>query len=358
MNTFHTSATVHPRLSEARQPPARRWLRRLWLWPLVAVLALLTTGVTYQLIGGLIDHQRYSAPGQLIEIGTDSRRQRLHIYCMGEGSPTVILDHVADTNSMQWALIQPLVAAETRVCAYDRAGFGWSDPGPQPRDAKQNAYELHMLLRNAALPAPYLVVGHSFGANVSRVYAAHYPAEVAGVVLVDPGVAFDRPAVPAAVNRQWKEELPWVMRQSRWLARVGLWRLAGVLGFLPGHGDLPPAQAQPFDALQMPITFHDTLAAQGAGMAATSAEVLAAEKMLGNVPLLVLSAAEPANDQARQVWNGVNATIAERVPNGVHRIIAGADHMSLVLKREHAQITAAAILEVVHAVRTGQPLQP
>lgn len=339
-------------------PTRRLWLRRLWLWPLATMMLVFTIGALYQLIGTVIDQWRYPAPGQLVDIGTDGRRLRLHIYCMGEGSPTVVLDHIADTNSMQWGLIQPLLATETRVCAYDRADFGWSDPGPLPRHAVQNAHELHTLLRNAGLPAPYLLVGHSFGANVSRVYAAHYPDEVAGLVLVDPGIAFDRPGVPAAVNQQWKAGAPWFGRQSRWLTRLGLWRLAGVLGALPGPGDLPPTQAQPFAALQLTNHFHDTLYAQGLAFAATSGQVLAAEKQLGDHPVLIISPGEPATSDERRAWTAVNTAIAKRVSNGIHRLVPGADHVSLALKRDDAQVTAATILEMVSAVRNQQPLRP
>jgi pimeloyl-ACP methyl ester carboxylesterase len=109
----------------------------------------------------------------------------LHINCLGQGSPTVILESGLANMSADWANVQPLVAKGTRVCAYDRAGIAWSDPGPQPRDPGQIAGELHTLLGRAGIAGPYVLVGQSFGGLYVRMYAARYPDEVAGMVLVD-----------------------------------------------------------------------------------------------------------------------------------------------------------------------------
>ena len=110
---------------------------------------------------------------------------RLHINCTGEGSPTVVIDAGLGDWSTSWGLVQPEVAKTTRVCTYDRAGMGWSEPGPLPRDAHQIADELHTLLQNANIPGPYVMVGHSFGGLPVQVFVHDYPAEVAGVVLIE-----------------------------------------------------------------------------------------------------------------------------------------------------------------------------
>ncbi len=120
-------------------------------------------------------------PGDLVDIGG----HRLHLHCEGQGEGTVILESGLGGSSLDWALVQPSVAAFARTCTYDRAGYGWSDIGPEPRDAARIAEELHALLMRAQVPAPYLLVGHSFGGFSIRLFAARWPRIVAGLVLVD-----------------------------------------------------------------------------------------------------------------------------------------------------------------------------
>ena len=122
--------------------------------------------------------------GRLIDVGGF----RLHIFCTGQTSknPTVILLHGLGDSSLDWGLVQPEVAHFARVCSYDRAGAGWSDSGPAPRGPLTAAKELHLLLVNAKEVGPYVLVAHSWGGLIARVYASQYPREVAGMVLVDP----------------------------------------------------------------------------------------------------------------------------------------------------------------------------
>jgi len=120
-------------------------------------------------------------PGKLIDIGG----YRLHLNCTGKQGPTVVLIAGAGDFSFDWSLVQPGLAQLARVCSYDRAGFGWSDPGPTPRTMKQEAFELHTMLSAALIKGPFVLVGHSLGGLITRVYAAQYPQEVAGIVLVD-----------------------------------------------------------------------------------------------------------------------------------------------------------------------------
>jgi pimeloyl-ACP methyl ester carboxylesterase len=122
-----------------------------------------------------------SPPGKLVDLGG----YRLHIWCMGKGSPTIVLEAGAGGFSLDWGLVQPEVARFARVCSYDRAGAAWSDPGPTPRTMKQAVYELHLLLRKAGAKGPYVLVGHSYGGLLTRLYARQYRREVVGMVLVD-----------------------------------------------------------------------------------------------------------------------------------------------------------------------------
>jgi pimeloyl-ACP methyl ester carboxylesterase len=143
---------------------------------LIALLLLLSSvGASQQLTS------QPAPPGKLIDLGG----YRLHLNCTGNKGPTVVLIAGAGDFSFDWNLVQPNIAQFARVCSYDRAGFAWSDPGPVPRTMKQEAFELHTLLRAAHIKGPYILVGHSIGGPVTRVYASQYSQEVAGIVLID-----------------------------------------------------------------------------------------------------------------------------------------------------------------------------
>lgn len=119
--------------------------------------------------------------GRLISIGS----RRLHIHCTGTGSPTVIVENGGAAFSFDWALVQPEVQRFTRICTYDRAGYAWSDPGPEFDTFDQASRDLHQLLANRGVDGPYVLVGHSLGGMLVRYYQAKYPRDVVGVVLVD-----------------------------------------------------------------------------------------------------------------------------------------------------------------------------
>ena len=126
----------------------------------------------------------YTRPGTLVRAdGT-----RLNLYCTGTGSPTVVFDSGWEDWAPVWTIVQPEVAKWTRACSYDRAGAGFSDPGPMPRTSVRIADELRRALHNARIQGPYILVGHAFGGDNVRTFAARYPAEVAGLVLVEADV--------------------------------------------------------------------------------------------------------------------------------------------------------------------------
>ena len=155
----------------------------MWLLPLLALpVGLLAAGVAYQSWATRRDRLRLQPPGCLIQTGCGA----LYLHEQGQGSPTVLLESGLAASSLSWALVQPLVAEFTRVCSYDRAGFGWSFPSSKPRTVGNVTAELAMLLKNAGLPPPYILVGHSFGGLLVRAFAYLHPGDVAGMVLVDP----------------------------------------------------------------------------------------------------------------------------------------------------------------------------
>jgi pimeloyl-ACP methyl ester carboxylesterase len=210
---------------------------------------------------------------------------RLHINCTGTGSPTVIIDAGLGDWSTGWGFVQPEVAKTTRVCTYDRAGWGWSDPGPLPRDAAQDAKELHTLLKNASIPGPYVMVGHSLGGLTVRVFVHDYASEVIGIVLIDsmtPQQFAQSPTdVQPRLNTQSRPFNPLVA-----LGHLGIVRLlAKPLGILP---DAPP-NPEAYYALGVRPQNIQALMDDSQGMPAAGAQA-SAVKTFGDLPLIVLTA--------------------------------------------------------------------
>jgi pimeloyl-ACP methyl ester carboxylesterase len=187
----------------------------------VAVLVLI--GATYQGVATALERRRYPHPGELVDVGG----HQLHIYCRGEGTPTVVLEAPAGEPSPIWGWVQPEIARTTRVCSYDRAGLGWSEAGDRPYDPGRVPEELHALLTAADQAGPYLLVGHSLGTAFVRRFAGLYPADTAGLVLIDaPDGISDSAAFIAA---------------APWLARTGVLRATRMLS--DSWQGLPPESA-------------------------------------------------------------------------------------------------------------------
>jgi pimeloyl-ACP methyl ester carboxylesterase len=152
------------------------------------ILGLSVTAVviTIVLMSGMharqVDKQKAAPPGTLIDIGS----HKLHLHCIGMGNPTVLFEAGAGDFSTRWSLVQEVVSKRVRACAYDRARSGWSEAGPQPRTMKQEVDELHTLLNRAEISGPYVLVGHSYGGLLVRLYTERYSKDVIGIVLVDP----------------------------------------------------------------------------------------------------------------------------------------------------------------------------
>lgn len=148
---------------------------------LVFLVIVMAAGAIYQAVASANDLKKYPPPGQLYSVGD----HRLHLYCTGEGSPTVILEAGASSPSLVWYFVQEEIARSTRVCSYDRAGFGWSDPASSPLSPEQVAADLHKLLETADVQGPYILVGHSAGGVYVRAYTSQCPSDVVGLVFVD-----------------------------------------------------------------------------------------------------------------------------------------------------------------------------
>src|SRR5688500_12000258 len=171
--------------NQSEKAPTSERSGRGCLWwfgaSLATLLGLMLVGYIYEPLAEAADAKTYPPPGQLVDVGG----YRLHINCIGTGSPTVVIEAGLGDWSTGWGFVQPEVAKTTRVCTYDRAGWGWSDAGPLPRDAAQFAKELHTLLQEANVPGPYVMVGHSLGGAAVRIFVHDYASEVNGIVLID-----------------------------------------------------------------------------------------------------------------------------------------------------------------------------
>lgn len=172
-----TIATTQPL---ARASTLRRIAHGLLSLAALAIV-LASAGAAYEAVVAGGDARAYPAPGRLVDVGGF----RLHIHCTGSGSPTVVLDAGLGGSSLDWSLMQPTLAATTRVCAHDRAGMGWSDPSPAPRTPAIIAGELHTLLVKADIAGPYVLVAHSLAGKSARLFARRHRDEVTGLVLVD-----------------------------------------------------------------------------------------------------------------------------------------------------------------------------
>jgi len=181
------------------------------------------------------------APGRFVEVGT----HRLHLHCAGKGAPPVVFDSALGASSLSWSLVHAAVARLTTACVYDRAGFGWSDGGPMPRTAGRIADELHMLLARTGLRGPYVLVGHSFGGLVMRMYAARHRQDVAGLVLIEPAIP-EEWMTPSDEQRALLLRGERLCRYGETAARTGIATLfrgfirlskavQGRLGIVPGH---------------------------------------------------------------------------------------------------------------------------
>jgi pimeloyl-ACP methyl ester carboxylesterase len=309
----------------------------------------------------------FPAPGRLIDIGG----WRLHLNCTGTfdaGRPTVILEAGIGDFSVEWSLVQPKVAAFARVCSYDRSDDGWSDFGPSPRTLHQIVYELHTLLVNAGERAPFVLVGHSFGGWVVRLYQSSYPAEVAGMVLVEAGaddpwrmlgdgklrraseLATGRPIPPVkTANPVHESEIPpGVVSQLR----------AAAEQYAPRANE-PPRDKLPPDAQRMRSWAYGQLKhwAQGYNpfeadeLAGLRAARLQGEFSLGELPLMVLTRGIPESE-------GPDAAAREAEHRQDHATIAAMSRRGKLVIAEHSghhvqldepELVVTAIREVLAA---------
>ena len=305
----------------------------------VALLALAVVGAVYQAVATRRAESAYPPPGEMVEVGG----HELHIHCAGRGSPAVVLEAASGATSAQWVRVQQRVSETTRVCAYDRAGMGWSEGGPEPRDADRIAAELRALLDGAGVGGPYVLAGHSYGGLYAQAYAARYPGEVAGVALVESSHPEQFERLPEA--RESYEQMGRLFAVAPWLARIGVVRL---FNLSPAPPELPERQRAQLDALS-PSTRQISATADEFSAIPRTTDQARGLRGLGGKPLSVVSAGTQS-----PAWLGLQDELAALSSNSRHRVVDGATHESVLYDREDAQITSAAIVGVVEAARDDQ----
>jgi len=256
--------------------------------------------------------------GMLVDIGS----HRLHIYPTGEGSPTVVFESGGISWCLDWHLVQREMAKFTRVCSYDRAGFGWSESGPLPRTSEQIVMELHTLLAKAEIEKPYILVGASFGGHTVRLFAKKYPDEVAGIVLLDArheAINSNMPPAWRKLESTGKVMYRFMLLASRAGALNLLGKWMGEKAAPPMVRKLPP-ELQPtyLEVGFQPKFFQSNLDELAA--IAESDQQLSATGSLGDIPLTVVRhgipemfARMPAEQAKRseQVWQELQADLAK-----------------------------------------------
>jgi pimeloyl-ACP methyl ester carboxylesterase len=335
---------------------------RIFIGLVLILVLILSGGYIYQRQTTAADFEQFPAPGQRVDVGGYS----LHIYCTGEGNSTVIVDAGNGDFSLGWSGIQPEVAKSTRICTYDRAGYGWSDPSPKPRTAKVMAEELHTLLVNAGVQPPYVLVAHSLGGHNVRMFADLYPDEVTGMVLVDSGHEDQLERFPPEYSQLTNQQMSYLSVMA-FMARFGILRVLGNSSqgaeFAPPQVLQLPADVQPvYMAMMSHPSYFDATLAEMRSIPEINTQIRATRN-LGDLPLIVLTAEstlDPAimklmgvpadfdTTKIQAIWLELQTELAALSTNSEHIVVEDSHH---AIHLDQPQAVIDAIRKVVHELR-------
>jgi pimeloyl-ACP methyl ester carboxylesterase len=312
----------------------------------------LFVGIVYQTVSQAVDRRKYPPQGELVDIGGF----RLHLNCVGQGTPTVVMDAGGGAPSIAWGLVPSEIAKFTRVCTYDRAGFGWSDPNLRtPRSSQQSVDELHLLLTKAGINPPYILVGHSLGGVNMRLYANQYPEDAIGLVLVDS--SHENQMTPEI----WRKTkmVSWLYQVLRVVSQVGVLRLIGEMNLLPIlEGIKQEIQKYPlevqalFDAFKSFCYRPDYWATASSELAniKKSFEEVRSVTSLGALPLIVLSQGSKnskMSDERFQQWASLQLELTKLSSNSQRIIAENSGHF---VQLDRPELVISAIQRLIESV--------
>jgi pimeloyl-ACP methyl ester carboxylesterase len=344
----------------------KRLLGRTLLVLVVLVVVAAIVGASYQGIENRADSQRFPQQGKSVSLGPEFGNVHLNIDCQGQGSPTVVLESRLGVPGVGWNRVQTEAAKFTRVCWYDRAGYGWSDGSSAPRTSLEIAKELHALLAAANEKGPFVLAGHSFGGYNVRVYNGQYPSEVAGMVLVDASHEDQESREPPAMQAMMKKYQEGLKKQAilaPLLIRFGIARFQQ-RNEMQGPG-VSKEFGQELVYLQLQPKFIEAATSEMGLFSKESAGEVRAAGSLGDKPLVVLTAGKnvdasqlPAEvpkkemDDFHAIWmNELQVKEAKLSTRGKQIIVPDSDHM---IPFERPDAIVDALREVCAAVNAGK----
>ena len=331
------------------------WRRSLrWATGLLAVLfTLAVVASSYNWVRTTNAMRRLPPPGEMIDIGG----RLLHLYCLGEGGPTVVLEGGLLDSWLAWSLIQPELAENTRVCAYDRAGYGYSDDGPYPRTSDSIASDLYVLLQTAKVPSPYVFVAWSSGGLNVRLFAAQHPTDVAALVFVDTAHEDFHDDPSPAVQKYWNGSKRRSLRRLA-EATVGLQRLKGTNLAFPEV--LPEGVRHYAAAAGFSWQWARTDFSERRWLATVSADQVRQSRQILSVPVVVIARGKPDLIAGSYGLTAAEAEEAERIWQERQRDLlnlSATSRLNIAEQSNHSivylqpAIVVAAVQEVVADLR-------
>ena len=311
----------------------RKLLKRALFWGVGALILALVAAITVQWLLSYLALERNPPPGEMVVVG----ERHIHLLCQGQGSPAVILESGVPGTALGWTSVIEDIASFARVCAYDRAGYAWSEAGPEPRTISNITGELRDLLRTAGVDPPYVLAGHSFGGLVVQLYASRFPDEVAGMVLVDSS----HPNLARHSERLGR--MGRVAFRLKLLAPLGIARF--IIDVPSGDPESRPSSVRAMEKELLATTrSFRTMASELAGLRESLNQAAEDRPRLGRKPLVVLTEGQ----RRMEFWHAMQEQFTELSDSSEWQVVNGAGHF---IHHDKPGVVVDAVRRVVESVR-------